>query len=191
MAKGRRCARPLAEIVKRRFATDGKYRLAPIFEVICRSLSEILVGNANVWLPLFVRIKNSDVLKSHICPELPFGGFVRASYQIASGQPERKGGEEKQGGESGNKSIGNLKRIPVERRPELGSFLFAVLCLGLAFTAAAFADDAWRAGTLGATMFCIVALIFNNACVSPAMTMSSETNIVTINGLKRCIGPRR
>lgn len=84
---------------------------------------------------------NFGTAGDEIGSQLPFCGFVRASNEIAGGEPESKGGEKQQGGERGYKRIGDFKSVAVERRPELGSLIFAVLCLGLAFPTAAFASD--------------------------------------------------
>ncbi len=98
---------------------------------------------------------------THIGPQLPFGSFLSAKNETTGRQPKGDRGEEQQSGERGDKGIGNLKPVAVERRPELGSLIFAVLCLGLAFPAAAFASDAWESGRriVGGGMFCIVALM--------------------------------
>jgi hypothetical protein len=96
-----------------------------------------------------------------IGPQLMLRSFFSSPYEIASGNPESEGREEQQRGKRSNKRIGNFKSVPVERRPELGSLIFAVLCLGLAFPTTAFAIDAWNAGRgiIGGVTFGFVTLM--------------------------------
>jgi hypothetical protein len=98
--------------------------------------------------------------KTDVSPKLLLRSFLGTGNEAAGSQPKGNRGEEQQRGERSNESIRDFEPIAKKRRPELGSLLFAVLCLELTLPAA-FASDAWRSGrhNVGGFMFCIVALM--------------------------------
>ncbi len=122
----------------------------------CINLSEAK-ANFPVWSEIPHRLRR-DI---EIGPQLSLGSFIGADDQIASRQPESKRSERQQRGENSYQRIGDFESEPIKRRPELGSLFVAILCLGLAFPAAAFASDAWRSGrrAIGSFMFCVVAFM--------------------------------
>jgi hypothetical protein len=117
--------------------------------------------NVPLCLVGYIEPPQIDLIQKYVGPQLPLRGILSASYQGPSGPPESNRSEEQQSGEHGNECVRDLEPIAKNRTPELGSLIFAVLCLGLAFLAAAFASDAWGSGRcgVGCLMFCVVALM--------------------------------
>jgi len=113
------------------------------------------------YIPGLPQTTHVEMSVSNICPQFLLGSSFSALHQTAGCQIKSDSRKEQQSGEPRHERVSDFESIAKKRRPELGSLLFAVLCLGLAFPAAAFASDSWHSGrrVVGGAVFCIVALM--------------------------------
>lgn len=100
----------------------------------------------NVEIGQAVNVLSDSFRGIQVRPQLPFGRIFGASNEIASGKVQSISREEQGRRERGDDRVGDLEPVPKERRPELGSLLSAIFCLGLAFPVGAAGQDAWHAG---------------------------------------------
>src|ERR1700687_4680621 len=134
--------------------------IRPCVGFIGRSLAAV-AGDGPDAESGIVQVVGRSSFCPNIGPQLLLGSFLGTENKATGSQPKGNRGEAQQRGERGNERGRELEPIAKKRRPELGSFIFAGLCVGLAFPAAAFASDAWCSGrrVVGGSMFCIVALM--------------------------------
>jgi hypothetical protein len=86
----------LSEIIERWFTHNGKHRLASVFEIVGRSFSKILVGDADIGLPFFIGVKDFDVFNANIGPQLSLCRLVRISDEPNGRQPKHPGNDTQQ-----------------------------------------------------------------------------------------------
>lgn len=114
-------------------------------------------GNPEVWVPLSVIVSNADINGMDVGPQLAIGRHLSACNETLCRAIEPPRGDEQSGSEKSNQRIRDLKPIAKERRPELGSFLAAVLTLYMAFFLGSKGDDLRNKGFRRAGTACLCA----------------------------------
>jgi hypothetical protein len=102
------------------------FKRAAHSEFISRSLTEVYnidMNGRRVWP---IQIANESFFDKDIRAQLPFGGVLSASYEIASSQPQGEG-------KKNQETVGNFHSVPKDRpSPVFGDLVSAVIGLLIA-----------------------------------------------------------